>query len=218
MFCTLADGLVPRPESPAQLVDAAKLPDSPDPVGASGPYLNAESSLPDDFPPYQFFREQFEFVPNIFRAQAIRPGLLEIEAKVLDAVLLREDSLSRVQKEKILLVVSAKNLNTYFVAVHSEILKGLGVSSEESDQIVSDYRSAALSDGDKCLLDFSCSLANSEHEKISANDLGERGFIDLQIVEAIAVSALTNFLNTLQFGLGAIPDFPPRRVFSPQDL
>ena len=218
MFCTLADGLVPPPELQAQLADAAKLPDSPDPVGSSGPYLNSESSLPDDFPPYQFFREQFGFVPNIFCAQALRPGLLEIEAKVLDMVLLGQDLLSRVQKEKILLAVSARNLNTYFVAVHSEILKGLGVSLDESGQIVSDYRSAILSDADKCLLDFACGLANSDRRKVDAHGLTSYGFTKLQIIEGIAISALTNFLNTVQFGLGAVPDFPPRRVFSPQDL
>ena len=43
---------------------------------------------------------------------------------------------------------------------------------------------------------------------MSANDLKGQGFTDSQIVEAIATAALTNFLNTLQYGLGAIPDFP----------
>ena len=39
-----------------------------------------------------------------------------------------------------------------------------------------------------------------------------------QVVEAIAVAAFANFLNTLQFGLGVIPDFPPARIFTPKDL
>ena len=32
------------------------------------------------------------------------------------------------------------------------------------------------------------------------------------------MAGFTNFLNTLQFGLGAVPDFPPRRIFSGKDL
>ena len=165
MFCTLADGLVPSPGAAARLADTAESPDRSGPVVSAGPYLNAGTALPDNFPPFVFFREKFSFVPNIFRAQALRPGLLEIEAKVIEAVLLREDSLSRVQKEKIGLTVSAKNLNTYFVALHSEILKALGASPEESNQIVSDHRNAELSDSDKYLLDFACGLAGFEGKK-----------------------------------------------------
>src|SRR5260370_10037622 len=37
-------------------------------------------------------------------------------------------------------------------------------------------------------------------------------------MEAVVVSGLANFLNILQAGLGAVPDFPPRRVLSPRDL
>ena len=32
------------------------------------------------------------------------------------------------------------------------------------------------------------------------------------------MAAFANFLNTLQFGLGVLPDFPPARVFTPKDL
>ena len=39
-----------------------------------------------------------------------------------------------------------------------------------------------------------------------------------QIAEAVVVSGLANFLNTLQAGVGATADFPPRRVFGPKDL
>ncbi|HEY1271209.1 MAG TPA: sigma-70 family RNA polymerase sigma factor, partial [Terriglobales bacterium] len=48
--------------------------------------------------------------------------------------------------------------------------------------------------------------------------LRAHGFSAAQIVEAVAMSALANFLNTLQVGLGAVPDFPPRRVFGQKDL
>jgi len=39
------------------------------------------------------------------------------------------------------------------------------------------------------------------------------GFGDLQILDAVLTTSLTNFLDTLQFGLGAKPDFEPRRTF-----
>src|SRR6266700_7863342 len=72
-----------------------------------GAYLPAIERRPDEFPPFAFFQEKFGFVPNIFRAQTLRPDVLEAEAGVIRAVLLTEDVLTRVQKECILLVVSA---------------------------------------------------------------------------------------------------------------
>jgi alkylhydroperoxidase family enzyme len=37
-----------------------------------------------------------------------------------------------------------------------------------------------------------------------AQELSEQGFTGPQIVEAIAMAALANFLNTVQFGLGTV--------------
>ena len=51
---------------------------------------------------------------------------------------------NRKYKEYILLVVSAANLNSYCVAVHCNLLRGMGISPEEGDQIALDYREANL--------------------------------------------------------------------------
>jgi len=42
-------------------------------------------------------------------------------------------------KESILLKVSAANLNSHCVAVHCNLLRGLGLSAEEADQIAVAY-------------------------------------------------------------------------------
>ncbi len=47
------------------------------------------------------------------------------------------------QKECILLAVSAANLNSYCVAMHCNLLRGLGMPSEEGDQIAVDYHASA---------------------------------------------------------------------------
>jgi RNA polymerase sigma-70 factor, ECF subfamily len=160
-------------------------------------------------------------VPNLFRSQMLRPDLVEAEVQALDRILFMEDLLSRVQKENILLVISATNLNTYCVAVHSQILSALGVPLEECDQIVEDHHAAPVSSEDKALLDEVRKLSRSScrpHGQFDRDALRRHGFAEPQIVEAIVMAGLTNFLNTLQIGLGAVPDFPPRRVFTPKDL
>ncbi|MGH9459683.1 MAG: sigma-70 family RNA polymerase sigma factor, partial [Vicinamibacteria bacterium] len=132
-----------------------------------------------------------------------------------DTVLLSEDVLRRVQKEYLLLAVSAANLNTYCVAVHCEMLRGLGIPEEISDQIALDHHLASLSEADTALLDFAFKLATKPTE-YGAPDvalLRGLGLSDTQILEAIVMTSLTQFLNTLQMGLGTVPDLEPRLVF-----
>ena len=180
-----------------------------------GPYLKAVDHSPSTFAPFAFFHKSFGFVPNIFRAQTLRPDVLEAEANAVGTILLTEDVLTRVQKECILLVISAANLNSYCVAVHCNMLRGLGMPLEQSDQIVVDHHQSDLSEADKALLDFALKLGvrPAEFNREDIDSLRLRSFTEVQILESVVMTALTNFLNTLQMGLGTVPDFEPRHVF-----
>ena len=224
MLCTLAVGLHPEPEhkspSPAP-IELPLLPKSFEWAEASGPYLGSQTTLDTDFPPYALLREQLGFVPNLFRGLSLSPEIVEAVVQALERILFPEELLSRVQKENILLVLSAANLNTYCVTVHSQILAALGLPLEDSDQVVEDHHQAAISQADMALLDEVSKLARpatARESKFEPEQLRAHGFTEPQIVEAVAMAALANFLNTLQFGLGAVPDFPPRRIFTPKDL
>jgi RNA polymerase sigma-70 factor, ECF subfamily len=180
-----------------------------------GPYLRAVDLKPETFPPFAFLKASFGFVPRIFRAQTLKPESLVAEVQAIRDILLTEDVLTRAQKEYILLVISAANLNTYCVAVHCEMLRALGVPPDTSDQIAVDHRRSSLSDADKALLDAALKLAVRPREFGEADTglLRAHGFSDRHILEAIIMASLTNFLNTLQMGLGTTPDFRPRRDF-----
>jgi RNA polymerase sigma-70 factor, ECF subfamily len=97
------------------------------------------------------------------------------------------------------------------VAVHCNILRGLGLSAEEADQIAVDYRLSDLSKADVALLDFAVKLGTrfSEYSPEDAAKLAAFGFTREQILESAVVTALNNFANTLQMGLGIEPDFAP---------
>ena len=187
----------------------------------AGPYLESKLQPPADFEPFSILRDQLGFIPGLFRAQMLLPNLVAAEVHFLDQILLAEDLLGRVQKEEILLVVSASNLNTYGVTLQRQILDGLGVALEETDEILNDLRSASIPPADKALLDevrkLNCAgPGNQDH--FQAEALESHGFTKPQIMEAVVVAAFANFLNTLQSGLGVLPDFPPARVFTPKDL
>ena len=225
--CTLSAGLGPEPDfGPRRLaptrIDQSRglapqslLPEAHEAVQRKGPYVPAPYLSPKTFAPFAIVQRSHGFIPNFFRAQTLRPDLLEAELEAIDRILLPEDVLTRVQKECILLAVSAANLNSYCVAMHCNLLRGLGMPSEEGDQIAVDHHQSGLSEGEKALLDFAVKLGTcvSQFSRDDVATLQRLGFAEEQILECEVVTALNNFANTLQMGLGIEPDFAPSPAF-----
>lgn len=219
--CTLSVGLGPEPDfapqkAPLQAINAPQetyLQGSPrgthQPPHKEGPYVRAPYLSPKTFAPFAILFESHGFIPNFFRAQTLRPQLIGAEANAVAAILLPDDILTRSQKEIILLAVSASNLNSYCVAVHCNMLRGLGVTPEEGDQIAVNYHHAVLAENDKALLDFAVKLG-THFPQFSRGDvvkLRALGFSDEHILECEVVTGFNNFANVLQIGLGVEPDF-----------
>lgn len=185
----------------------------------TGPYLRSVE-LSGEFWPYPFFQRTLGFIPSYFRAQTLRPDLIESQARALEAVLLTDDVLTRVQKEFIFLVISAANLNTYCVANHCGVLRGLGIPEDESDRIAFNHHDAGLDPSDVALLDFALKLTQHPAE-FSAQDverLRDCGFSEERILEAVVLSGFANFINFMNVGLGVEPDFEPKHEFKYEHL
>jgi RNA polymerase sigma-70 factor (ECF subfamily) len=216
-LCTLSIGLGPELDfAPPQFADMSFV-EWPEAAAElrQGPYLQVIEPPHPDAPPFTLFKETFGFLPNVYKAQSSRPDVLLAEAAAIDAFLLMEDRLKRIQKERILLAVSGANQSDYFVTVHAEVLSVLGIPPDQSYLVAEDHTQAGLTKPDRALIDLAVKLA-SEPLAFSRSDveiLRRQGFSDEQVLEAVAATAFTNFLNTLQMGLGAVPDFPPRRSF-----
>ena len=166
------------------------------------------------------FKKHYGFIPRIFREQLARPNLVASEAKLIETLLFQKGALTRVQKELILLTVSATNSNVYFPAVHAQTLQFLGVKLDQSAAVAENYRQAGLAEKDVALLDFAQKLTLLGN-KFAAEDvehLRVKGFSDQQILEAVLMVGLTCLLNTIQFGLGTEPDFKPRVNISPKEV
>src|SRR5215813_320606 len=110
--------------------------------------LLPQPTLPDSFPPYQALRDNFGFVPAIFRAQSLLPRVIEAEAQIAGAVLLAPGALTRVQKETILLALASRRRNLYCVTAHRHFLQELGIPTHQLDVLVRDYHDAGLSSAD----------------------------------------------------------------------
>ena len=183
------------------------------------------SFLPEEDEPAKIaalaiFKQNLGLVPRVFRAQMSRPDLVDSQAKLIETLLFAKGSLTRIQKEFILLAVSGANQNIYFPAVHSKTLQFLGVKPELSHQITVDHHQANLSNQDIALLDFARQLARQAHS-FSANDverLRAHGFSDEQMLEAVLMVGLTNLLNVVQAGLGSEPDFKARAIVQQKEV
>ena len=160
-------------------------------------------------------KRNFGLVPKIYRAQLLRPDLVDAEVKLLDRLLFSKGALTRLQKEFILLAVSAQNNNSYFSALHCQTLQFLGVKAEQSQQVLLDHHAANLSDADIALLDFARRLASQGQSfaGVDVESLRKSNFNDEQILEAVLMVGLAQLLNCIQMGLGTEPDFKPRIIF-----
>src|SRR5262249_6330761 len=100
-------------------------------VGGPMGYLQEIELNPRNFAPFAQWMELFGFIPNLFKAQTLRPDFIETEAALAGAILMKEGALSRAQKEYVFLVCSAANLSTYCVTAHCEMIKTLGLKGPE---------------------------------------------------------------------------------------
>jgi RNA polymerase sigma-70 factor, ECF subfamily len=167
-----------------------------------------EVDLGSSFQPFTACREQFGFVPKLFRAQTMLPRLIEAEGALTSAILFADKALTRTQKECILLVLAAAQANDYCFSLHYQMLKLQGVTESRLDRIVADYQQADLSPTTTALLTLVLNLGTKE----AVQEASSQGLSDESILEAILTAGLSRLLCTLATGVGAVPDFAARPI------
>ena len=219
--CTLAAGLLELPWPESNCVEAGDSEQTPAWKETASPFLTPAKANDDLEQPYATLRALFGFIPNLIRLQGLLPRLVTAQVALLDAVLSPEDHLSQTQKHCIALSLAAANYNTCMVTLHGEILSLLGVDARETMAILDNVEQASIAEGDELFcreLRKLGVLPGTVRALLDRGALRNAGFTELQIGEGVVVAALTNFLCTIQFGLGAVPDFQPLRAFHFKDL
>ena len=177
-------------------------------------YVKEEPLTETNYPPFAEIKNTFGFIPNFFRAQSMRTDLIESELGLVDTILVKDGALTRQQKEYIFLVCSARNLSTYCVTAHCEMVRILGIAGPEPEQIAVDHTATQLPLVMKALLNFAAKL-NSQPTKVTHADidaLRTYGYTDQQIMEAVVVVGFAKFANYIAFGLGTLPDFDNSKI------
>ncbi|RED95583.1 peroxidase-related enzyme [Marinoscillum furvescens] len=87
---------------------------------------------------YQRIKQGFQiaFVPNFFKAQAIRPDLLENTWENVERILIKEEYLPRTIKEMMFTAISKANHCQYCESAHLAFCKILGVDQATRDHLM----------------------------------------------------------------------------------
>ena len=152
----------------------------------------SEVQLDEKFGPFVAFQEALGFVPNLLHAQTLLPRVIEAQGKLEHAIRLKEQAISRIQKERILLCIAADRKDSYCIAVESKVLSSLGETQRQIDNLLNDFHQADLATPEVASLQFCLKLARHA-PSVRPEDIQElraSGFDDRAIIEAIVLTAL----------------------------
>lgn len=145
-------------------------------------------------------QEKAGFIPNVFLMLAHRPDEFRAFFNYHDALMEREsDSLTKAEKEMIVVAVSGDHGCLYCVVAHGAILRILAKDPLIADQIAVNYRTAAISERQRVMLDFAMHLAAQRGVLDDAWQarLDEQGFTLGDIWDIGAIAALFGLSNRL---------------------
>lgn len=140
------------------------------------------------------------FIPNVFRMLAHRPDEFRAFFAYHDALMEREsDSLTKAEKEMIVVAVSADHGCLYCVVAHGAILRILAKDALIADQIAVNYRTASIGERQRAMLDFALHLAANRgvlDDSWQAR-LEDMGFTQGDIWDIGSIAALFGLSNRL---------------------
>ena len=144
-------------------------------------------------------------VAEVHQVQSLNPKAMAAHLELYKAVVFQRSSLSRRQRERIGVVVSAANACAYCVAHHGQALRGLGEDPEVADALErGDVSSAPLPAADHALLTLAARVATSA-ASTTEDDLAAlrgHGFDDRALLDAALTVGYFSFVNRLVLMLG----------------
>lgn len=158
------------------------------------------ADLPDDIRQRILaVQEKSGFVPNVFLALAYRPDEFRAFFAYHDALMEKEDGLTKGEREMIVVATSGLNQCIYCVVAHGAILRIREKDPHLADQVATNYRKADITDRQRAMLDFAAKVSLKAHEVNDAdfNELREQGFSDDDIWDIGAIAAFFALSNRM---------------------
>jgi uncharacterized peroxidase-related enzyme len=156
--------------------------------------------LPDDIRErIMAVQEKSGFVPNVFLALARRPDEFRAFFAYHDALMEKPGTLSKAEREMIVVATSGVNQCQYCVVAHGAILRIRAKNPLIADQVAVNYLKADLAPRHRAMLDFAVKVAQSSHA-IGDDDYGRlnsHGFSDEDAWDIAAIAAMFAMSNRL---------------------
>jgi uncharacterized peroxidase-related enzyme len=140
------------------------------------------------------------FVPNVFLAFSHRPEEARAFFAWHDALLLKESgTLTKAEREMIIVATSAANDCLYCVVAHGALLRVYGKQPLLADQVATNYRKADISERQRAMLAFALKVCNDSGALVEDDFelLRGHGFSDEDIWDIGAITALFGLSNRM---------------------
>ena len=154
-------------------------------------------------------QEKSGFVPNVFLALAHRPAEWRAFMAYHDALLLKDTgSLTKGEREMIIVATSAANQCLYCVVAHGAILRIYEKKPLVADQVAVNHRKADITPRQRAMLDFAMKVCTASHsiEEADFAALGEHGFSDEDTWDIGAITAFFGLSNRMANLTGMRPN------------
>jgi uncharacterized peroxidase-related enzyme len=139
------------------------------------------------------------FVPNIFRALGHRPAELRAFLDYHDALMGREEGLTKAERELVVVATSAVNHCLYCIVAHGAILRIRSKDPHLADQVAANPWQAALDPRRRAIANLALALARTPELFGDADIEAARaaGLTDDEIWDVGAITALFAMSNRL---------------------
>ncbi|MDZ7851242.1 MAG: peroxidase-related enzyme [Halomonas sp.] len=154
-------------------------------------------------------QEKAGFVPNVFLMLAHRPAEFRAFFAYHDALMEREsDTLTKAEKEMIVVATSARNRCLYCVVAHGALVRIYSKNPLLADQVAINHRTAPISERHRTMLDFAmyCGLEVGELTDDWEARLEAAGFTQDDIWDIGAITAFFGLSNRLVTLTGTPPN------------
>lgn len=144
-------------------------------------------------------------VADVHQVQSLNPRAMATHLELYKAIVFQRSSLSRRDRERIGVVVSAANGCRYCVAHHGQALRNLREDPAVADALEGGAITApGLSDGERALLAWArhATLAPADADAAALEALRAHGYDDRALLDAALTVGYFNFVNRLVLLLG----------------
>jgi len=153
-------------------------------------------------------QEKAGFVPNVFLMLAHRPAEFRAFFDYHDALMEKDEGLSKAEREMIVVATSGLNHCLYCAVAHGAVLRIRARNPLVADQLAINHRKAEITPRQRAMLDFAVKLAQ-QGETVEEDDfarLRAHGFDDEAIWDIGAITAFFAMSNRLVHLTGTPPN------------